>query len=238
MSTLETTLVLPGGMPCPGCGYDVGGLPADVCPECGRGISADDAADFLMWRSSGAECRRVEVETFWAGLAASGAMLAMGWAASGSAVFGLVVGVGAVVVAGAVFGLAGLAGRGTSTAHRQVIEAAVVAAARWLLLPWAVTVPFACAMTAVGLAGRAIGVVNGPGSWAWIAAVVVWLTAALAISPELYFATLRARLGGLRGRLPGWVTVLAITMIWVPSMMLGAGGLVMAFGLGAMVGRP
>lgn len=127
--------MLPDGMPCPGCGYDVGGQHSRICPECG--LSLDD--DAVRLATSGREFwSRVRSGMRWftllGALAALGPWVLLSWV-TGKVGALLVVGVVALVPVALALGLMmGISARMPRLARLEFIAMSRRSAA-WLMTP-------------------------------------------------------------------------------------------------------
>jgi hypothetical protein len=235
MNMAEQTPPLPEGMPCPGCGYDVGGQAARRCPECGRPVTREDLEDYFAWQTGEGDWRRVEERVLGAVVPLVVLTGVLAWFSTRSGLAAVFVGGVSVIVAAGVFGLAGVVGRCVPRVRRRPTEAVFVVSTAWLLLPWGLGLAGVLLFGLLGLAGRLLDIGESLVGALSSVAVVVWLVGSLVVAPAVWIGTMRERQRAHRAELPRWAWLLGLVLVWAPSIAFGAFGLAAGFGIGARV---
>ncbi|MBY0261858.1 MAG: hypothetical protein K2Q20_05915 [Phycisphaerales bacterium] len=175
MDTPAKSPPLPDGMPCPGCGYDVGGQAVRRCPECGLRID-EQVIRIATCRADYRARLRDEFKWFvpLSALVAFWLSMQMGWA-SGSAMVSLVTGVAAITLIGVSVCFILGASAGMPRHARCEMVGRCRAGATWLMVPMFSAVPLSVAV-AMSAWGASLGVLNkSSAEWVAIGAAVLFL---------------------------------------------------------------
>lgn len=141
--------VLPQGLSCPGCDYDLGGSRVRVCSECGRAVERGDLVSFRKRRRAD-QMLRTASSRFLKLLALAPLMMGGGAllilldirAAALAAVLSV------IMLAGS-WGIGVVAARFAQPPHRTAIRVAWMVALPWMNGPWLVLPVFGVGMAAV-----------------------------------------------------------------------------------------